>query len=72
MKKLGVLLIPALLLLFFITGCGADAPDEAVEEAPATQVAVAEATAEEVAPTATNTVPPPTETSENLPVKSLQ
>ena len=64
MKKIGILLLLALLCLLFVTACGADTPETAVENTPASEVAVAEATAEETAPTATNTVPPPpTETA---------
>jgi outer membrane biosynthesis protein TonB len=73
MKKSGILLLLALLCLFLLAACGSDGSETVTEDSPASEVAVAEATAEEasaeaaaeeVAPTATETVPPPpTETA---------
>lgn len=64
MKKSAILLLLALLCLFLLAACGSDAPDAVEDNTPASEVAVAEATAEETAPTATNTMPPPaTETT---------
>ena len=64
MKKIGILLFLALLCLLLVTACGADAPSGVVKETAVSEVAIAEATAEEAAPTATNTMPPPaTETA---------
>ncbi len=64
MKKSAIHLLLALLCLFLLAACGSDAPDAVVDDTPASEVAVAEATVEETAPTATNTMPSPaTETT---------
>ena len=69
MKKIGILLFLASLCLLLVTACGADTPDQAVEDTTAveetavSEAVIAEATIEETAPAATNTMPPPTETA---------
>ena len=70
MKKTGILLLLASLCLFLLTACGANAPEAVEDESPTSEIAVAEATVEEPAPTATESMPP-TETAAPPPTDTV-